>query len=387
MLRIWLALTVLLEHASSPWRPMPGALAVQAFYILSGFYMQLVVRERYFRAGFSPSAAGRFYASRALRLYPAYLLALLGALACLQLGITPRVPLAAHQHEIAQGGLLAQACYWISNLTIAGLDAMRFAAFDTQTHEWVWKYDHLRLQTAPLQWIALDPGASADRYLIGTSLPLVPQAWSLAVEMAFYLLAPFLLLRGTPAVACVAAMSVALRLWLASQGKSDYDWLNGFFPSELATFLAGALACRVWQRHLQHAHARHAGEFCFTLVLGYFIAYEHLPGPALGSGKYWLFLALIACALPFCFAATRHHRLDRFIGELSYPVYIFHFVAIDLVRNVLPAGSPAAVAATAALTFLLALLVVRWVDAPLQAFRHRLLAKKDAPAPRPVLET
>ena len=49
LLRIVLALSVLLEHAMAwhGYRMLGGPLAVQCFFIISGFYMGLVLNEKY----------------------------------------------------------------------------------------------------------------------------------------------------------------------------------------------------------------------------------------------------------------------------------------------------------------------------------------------------
>ena len=68
VLRLWLAIAVVLEH-TSPWKgilaqPLNGNLAVSAFYVISGFYIQLLISDKY--AG-QPNWIRNFYASRALR--------------------------------------------------------------------------------------------------------------------------------------------------------------------------------------------------------------------------------------------------------------------------------------------------------------------------------
>ena len=73
--RVCLALCVVLSHGLN--LPIPAAtadVAVQTFYIVSGFYMGLVLTEKYH----SPSS---FFLNRALRLYPAYFVVALATLA------------------------------------------------------------------------------------------------------------------------------------------------------------------------------------------------------------------------------------------------------------------------------------------------------------------
>jgi peptidoglycan/LPS O-acetylase OafA/YrhL len=71
-----LAVCVLFEH-SVPFGPLnylDGVPAVEAFFVISGFYMAFVLSEKYTRQKFGRSWIGKFYLSRYLRLYPAYAL-------------------------------------------------------------------------------------------------------------------------------------------------------------------------------------------------------------------------------------------------------------------------------------------------------------------------
>ena len=80
---------------------------------------------------------------------------------------------------------------------------------------------------------------------------LVPQAWTLGVEITFYLVAPFVL-RSPRRLLALLAASLALRAVLIATGIGLSDpWTYRFFPAELALFLAGALSHQIllprWQ--------------------------------------------------------------------------------------------------------------------------------------------
>ena len=74
---------------------------------------------------------------------------------------------------------------------------------------------------------------------------LVPQAWTLGVEITFYLVAPFVL-RSPRRLLALLAASLALRAVLIATGIGLNDpWTYRFFPAELALFLAGALSHQI----------------------------------------------------------------------------------------------------------------------------------------------
>src|SRR5436305_1339998 len=76
LLRFLLAFVVVYGHCGSPFGGIGiGAQnAVQAFYMISGFYMTLVLREKY--AGEGPAGIKSFYLNRWFRLYPSYFVVL-----------------------------------------------------------------------------------------------------------------------------------------------------------------------------------------------------------------------------------------------------------------------------------------------------------------------
>ena len=58
VLRCLLALSVLLAHDVDGWfKLIDGAVAVQCFFLISGFYMALVLNERYAEAAASIATA------------------------------------------------------------------------------------------------------------------------------------------------------------------------------------------------------------------------------------------------------------------------------------------------------------------------------------------
>jgi peptidoglycan/LPS O-acetylase OafA/YrhL len=76
----------------------------------------------------------------------------------------------------------------------------------------------------------------------------------------------------------------------------------------------------------------------------------------------------IAFAAPFLFHAFKDNGLDRWIGDLSYPLYLCHLVVIGLVLTFEP---PFAlwVAIGASLALAAALLVL--IDYPVDRWRQR----------------
>jgi peptidoglycan/LPS O-acetylase OafA/YrhL len=62
-----------------------------------------------------------------------------------------------------------------------------------------------------------------------------------------------------------------------------------------------------------------------------------LAGADPAGYRYFILVTYVALALlmPIVFMFSRNSVLDRFVGELSYPVYLVHFIVVQLLQVVL----------------------------------------------------
>ena len=125
LIRTLLALSVVLTH-SCPicgYNVADGMIAVECFFIISGFYMALILNEKYV----GPGSTWMFYSNRFLKLYPVYWLVLL-----------LMVVIAAFIGRVLRGegqflsSVVAQARHAVVALSEDLLDRRQFAAFWTR---------------------------------------------------------------------------------------------------------------------------------------------------------------------------------------------------------------------------------------------------------------
>ncbi|MEM1090377.1 MAG: acyltransferase [Pseudomonadota bacterium] len=210
--------------------------------------------------------------------------------------------------------------------------------------------------------------------------------WTLPIEFAFYLVLPalgWLVLRfGVMpfAVLCVAA-TVAYRAAIFS-GMNDRSIaeianLIGQLPGVLSVFGMGLIAARLVPRRL----ASRGRALWLFLSLALLVAWNNLLLWRLDSywqGGWLLYVwesvnavglaALIYLAHDDAFE-LRLSRLWRWLGDVSYGVYLWHLPVILLVLRVLPESWPpslrfAALAATAPVVFVLAHASFRLIERP-----------------------
>jgi peptidoglycan/LPS O-acetylase OafA/YrhL len=365
LLRAILALLVVGSHLHAFGG---AAFAVKSFFIISGFYMALVIDTRY-----DALPVSSFYASRLLRLLPLYWVVGLLTLVA-EIVLVPRGQFFDKlASPLAYGAGLQPASLPLPILIYIGLSLTTMLGLDTGT--WL-GFDRV---TRALS-IAPDFAPNATSVM---ALSPVPQGWSVGLELLFYSIAPFVVRRSIWLIALLCALSLAVRAALMIAGFSGDPWDRTLFPSELIYFLLGVLGYRLFL-YLPHLHFSRRTEICFAvMVLGLAIIYwpvEHF----IRGNLFWNTVPylLIAAGIPFLFKLSKDNALDANIGELSYPIYMCHVLVFGLIRWSPLDGAPFVGAGwprhvlTIALVIGVAFLLDRLVVLPIDKLRLRFGAKK-----------
>ena len=338
-IRYLLAAAVVMVHgpANPLWLP-PGNVAVESFFILSGFYMALILNEQY-------TKTIPFWLNRFLRLFPLYWLLFILAIP-FRHGVI---------HTILALPLATKALLIATNLGIVGQDLLFYLT------------PSLHFTAAPL--------ASAPARL--HTLILIPPSWTLSLELCFYLLAPFLV-RSPIRLAILAAASLTLRLVLISQGYTEDPFLYRLFPQELLFFCLGSLAWHLL-RYLKAHHPEPLARAALpttAFILAWLATFSLIPLPAAIHLPLWY--AALTLALPFIFHATGKLRASNWLGELSYPLYLSHLLVIWSLTRYAPHipilnTHPALLSLTIlAIATALAFLLHTLVEIPIAPLRRKL---------------
>ncbi|WP_407176827.1 acyltransferase family protein [Bradyrhizobium sp. STM 3562] len=336
-LRLFLALSVALGHfGMGPGLPTSDV-AVQCFYVMSGFYMALVLNEKY-----GPGSYWLFISNRVLRLWPTYIV-----VAALSFAVTD------NWRPLAALNLPSLAYFAASQILILGQDT----------------YVFLFIKNGALA-ATLHPAGLLG--LLYTHAP-VPQAWTLALESYFYLLAPLVVRRGPVVIAGVIALSLLVRATLLAFGFSGEPWTYRFFPNELALFLAGSLGYHIYssrsddqRKRVQFGLALVAGLLFVCLAISNWGGVSRLPSLSL--------LVAVIFGIPSLFEQTKNIPWDRYLGELSYPLYICHYMFGWLLLPETAASRYLALS----LSLLTSMLLYRWLEQPIDRWRQTRFRKAPA---------
>lgn len=284
--RLLLALMVLLKHFKAT--EVFSGLAVWGFFLLSGFLITGILNTRY---GYERDGLIEFGINRALRLMPTYWVSVILALASVA----------------AFGGIVDPR-------------AINSALGFPQT-AWEWVPATLILGGSVLGLGRVENSPS-------------PSAWAVEVEILMYVISAWWLSRSGAAarrttIACLMLFPVLwlVSKWLLREGHAELagSMTYSFLPAALLPYAAGAW---LWHMRERIPRPRRLGTQLAMVAVG-----MALCGSVVGSLSVTLAFVL---AIPLFAYATlllsglkagdRVHAVDTFLGHMSYPVYLMHWV-------------------------------------------------------------
>ena len=307
-LRFLLAVCVVSAHTLGPSGfGVGGQLSVEIFFLVSGFLISFILNE-------SPRYASirDFYVSRGLRIFPLYFIVTgLSALLVVTLAALGNKSLVLSTFE--ESDTFAKLLLSLGNIGILFQDMTFFLSTDDGATQLVHALD-----------------AHGNGLYAGL---LTPQAWSLSLELMFYLLAP-LVIRSNKALFALLALGIALRCYFFFWTTLENDpWFDRFFPIQIAVFALGALSHKL----ISPAYRSSSGVLqsnafrgiCYVAVLAFIAFYTTIPGP--DFLKQLLAILSVATTLPVLFSTQTEWKLDGFLSNLSFPIYLWHVLVINLI--------------------------------------------------------
>lgn len=349
LLRFLLSASVILAHSASFFGfSGMGSSAVPAFFIVSGFYMSLILSTKYL----GPNRIWLFYSNRALRLYPVYfaVLAVFVALSQLGVGAWPMSQIstaAANPLRLAVDGTPPSLWAAIPNLTFVGADVIRVFVVDLETmHLQPW-----------LTGIVEGPNYRGSyQYLV------MPPIWSLGVEIVFYAMAPLLASLSNRQLFVLSLIALVVNLVMYYTLRGFLAWFHLLAPLNIIYFIIGMLVHRSGS-NLRSSNASKRG-LLISIPFILWACWQLLPSSPLLTWAAWF---CFAAALPSLFQATKNSRVDAALGAYSYPMYLCHTLFTWPMLSLGPWAGVAAIGLSAALSWLL----ISLIDRPIEAWRQR----------------
>jgi peptidoglycan/LPS O-acetylase OafA/YrhL len=318
--RFLLAVSIIVFHCGPLWsfKFITGHVAVETFFIISGFYMSLILNEKY---TVKNKSYRLFLTNRIFRLYPIYWSVLI--LTCV-FYLTIYSVTKGNQfstislYKYTNTSSLIFLC--LTNLLLVGQDLVAFLGINPDTGN-LFFTDNF--------WITRP---QLNMFLF------VPQAWTLSIELVFYALAPFILRKKPVLIWGLILFSFLLRLYLYNALRLRYDpWTFRFFPTEIFFFLLGYISYKVYLK----ISVSNIQSWAALLALGYIVAatvlFEYVSPVKTDRIPFsWneiLFFISVVLLIPILFRYFKDKRFDRWLGDLSYPMYICHYLVIAMLAS------------------------------------------------------
>ncbi|MGD9811581.1 MAG: acyltransferase family protein, partial [Sphingobium sp.] len=284
-----------------PWLPETamavahkGYLAVDFFFVLSGFVIWLTAHTEFRERGFAATAD--FLKRRAARIYPLY------------------------------AAMLAATVLFAAVLTMTGRDSSGYP----------WR-------ELPLHVLMLQNWGFTD------ALSWNHPAWSISTEFAacllFPLLAVFVPLARAPRWILVVGIAAVIALLALTLGAMGHRGLNADIPANglircLAEFTAGTMLCALWQANRGQSAPFQAGRLAALVAFGAALAWagaavrELWAFPAIAAAVIYL-LALASERLVPVREPAAIIRPFVWLGEISYATYLSHFMLFSWFKIIL----------------------------------------------------
>lgn len=344
-IRLYLALGVVFLHAGA-FRDVSlisGFAAVPVFFVISGFYMSLALNNKYVSYGF-------FIKNRIIKLYPLYLLLVVACCVTDRGGIFVKL---FEANKISLPSFLLLIFY---NFVGIGSELISISTLTAQGH---------------LELVSWNRPADLEAW----NLLYIGPVWSLSVEFIFYLIAPFIVTRGKwypLRIGAFLAVGILYRVWLYNTNHLTMPWSYNLFPAAILFFGLGSISYSLhglygqFKEKLRYQKWVKTFEWTiFILVLCYMFFYNSISL----QYKMWILVALVCIFISPIFSLTQRNKIDVFLGDLSYPIYVSHFLFARywLIPNVQHPVFP---------TLIASIVLVFTVVRPLQKYKAKINIKQ-----------
>ncbi|CAM8400738.1 COG1835 Predicted acyltransferases [Candidatus Methylopumilus universalis] len=317
-LRFFLAFLVAISHLWANMIHGPAAYAVWCFFVLSGFLMTYILQNKY---GKTTGGLKAFAYNRFLRIYPLYYLACIFGFFAILFSVKYNIQLTSINPQFKFPENLGD---WLNNLLLLPI--------------------------------------------FGGSGLFVPVSGALSVEVMAYILMPLIAFSKRAALLGLL-LAVALNFSHGINVESFPIRYSSFFTAYL-TFCLGALICH-FREFLSKFNFPIVSFSVWSIHCLVWVYYDKWPW------TYGLYFSLILSSwLIISLYKIKSNKLDTLLGDLSYPIYLFHTVVAAFVGFFIGNSRTFAFFTISFfVTIFLSLFLIRFFDKSVRKFKLKVISK------------
>jgi peptidoglycan/LPS O-acetylase OafA/YrhL len=303
ILRLLFALSVVFTHLDLEFL-VGGRIAVELFFMTSGYLIAGIISSKKY------SSRKNFILSRLVRIYPIYFITLIATI-LFNFTIGSRELSSIYKFLLENENYFLIFLSILVNFMILGQDLLFFIKFSPNLFSFTTNY--------------LDYPPYLNRVLV------VPQGWTLSLELYFYLIYS-LLYRYKKVLLLIFILSTLLRLYFTELSLATQEpWDYRFFPLEVNYFLLGvgvSLMSSKLNYLLNGKVMRLLQQFLYLLFIALILFGSLLSlKPVIAT---ILYVCLYLVVLPISAKMNRASKVDSYLGQLSYPIYVVHILVIQI---------------------------------------------------------
>lgn len=299
--RFCLAVLIMVVHHLLP-NEVNGQLTVETFFVISGFFMAMILDKKYKEDIFG------FYKARYLRLWPGFFITVIASIL---------------YSYLFNNGVVGRPDYFIYVQSFSEIkNFLQYTDWYVKIYYFFVQIFAIGIET--VNFIDIDSNYkisfTTERHAIERIMPyFFNPVWALGMELSLYIVAPFIFKRKIVAVAFVI-FGIIYKFYFKSG-----PMLSSFLPAEIGVFCLGFFAYKFYDKYKSRIDAISVklqwGKMpCYFVIISiilfcYFHGYK-TRAPYIG----WLLI--IAVLSPFMFSLTKESKLDNFMGKTSYYMYI-----------------------------------------------------------------
>lgn len=322
--RFALSIMVALSHSGIfYWGFNQGTVAVISFLIITGYTSEISVSKMGGQIG-NWKRILDYYWNRIIRLFPLY-------------------------------------WFWV----IVTLFVVHFGVVHETIHVISFKGTMLNLMLLPLNFTFLSAGLQTAM----DACRVIPAAWTMGVQLTYYIVAPFLhALREKKNYINILLFMISFSLYILTlRGTLSPVWGYGILPGMIWIFIMGIYLYKDGIKEKQILFVMYSIIFIVFLYMG------STGNLIIGQSKEVLAGVVLGLPLIYFLKSFPRGKIDSFLGSISYGIYLCHFTVKTVIQNVIghQPGNFTEWFIFIALSILCAVISHFMVEYPIEKLRHR----------------